>query len=573
MDYSRRINIQNIIQMIDWITISQDSGSGNATITVTADTYSQFVERTASLKVSTVSNKVTRYVTLIQDAETPFTVTPSYITVDGRGGTYNIEIQSDYGWTATTIPAWITLSSDSGSSGTTITASAGTHTGVARNGSITFQNAKGRTATVNLTQGVISVPTPPDNAIYYTVNDGEEPRFEWIREGWGANPTHSGHMMYAGGYWGIEFDAPIYWVPGWYEYLSYNKNATTGTNNINGIWFPKSIEMIGGCAFAYAGGIKKVVFPHDSNLVRVGTMAFDKAGIEELVFGDNTPFLIGYCAFNRNNLTSIHLGVTTRELGGLAFAQNSLSSITFDSATEPIYDEMNGSGPFYGNPSGGTLHIPSGASYTDIFVTGDLHQSWTTVDDNTVPSVAADYVWPTASHDMGRTGHEFYFGSSGFTYDTTEFGTATTGTCGNGYYLRVASTYNVDEDSAHTFTISNAQTATTIERGCRPAYPANNSNWTVPSMNGFGDTYPRTRTVYSKRFAFNLYNKVVNYSDYTLYDFNFEARKWELYAEDKGGSHRNVYARYKVIMENGQYYKYPDDFASIDNKGLKITVQ
>ena len=557
--------------MIDWITISQDSGSGNATITVTADTYSQLVERTASLKVSTVSNRVTRYVTLIQDAETPFTVTPSYITVDGSGGTYNIEIQSDYGWTATTIPAWITLSSDSGSSGTTITASAGTHTGVARTGSITFQNVKGRTATVNLTQGVISVPTPPDNAIYYTVNDGEAPRFSWMREGWGANITAE-HVLQSGGYYAVFFDAPIYWVPGWYQYLGPMKGATSGTNNINGIWFPKSMETIGGYAFAYAGGIKKVVFPHDSNLMYLNTMAFDGAGIEELVFGDNTPAIIGYCAFNNNNLTSIHINVTTRELGGAAFGHNSLSSITFDSATEPVYDEVNSSGPFIGNPSGGTLHIPSGASYTEIFNTGDLHPSWTTVDDNTVPSVAADYVWPTASHDMGKTWHEFYFGSSGFTYDTTEYGTATTGTCGNGYYLRVASTYNVDEDSAHTFTISNAQTATTVERGCRPAYPANNSDWTVPSMNGFGDTYPRIRTLLSKRFAFNLYNKVVNYSEYTLYDFNFEARKWELYAEDKGGSHRNVYARYKVIMENGQYYEYAGDF--YDNKpGLKIIVQ
>ena len=82
--------------MIDWITISQDSGSGNAIITVTADTYSGLIERTENLKVSTLSDSITRYVTLIQDASSPFTVTPSTIYDGGYGGSYRLDVNTPF---------------------------------------------------------------------------------------------------------------------------------------------------------------------------------------------------------------------------------------------------------------------------------------------------------------------------------------------------------------------------------------------------------------------------------------------------------------------------------------------
>jgi hypothetical protein len=182
------------------------------------------------------------------------------------------------------------------------------------------------------------------------------------------------------------------------------------------------------------------------------------------------------------------------------------------------------------------------------------------VNDHAVPSVAADYVWPTASHDVGKIWHEFYFGSSGFTYDTDEYDSQYGGThpisgiCGNGYYLRVYSNYFVDEHSAHTFTISNAQTATTVERGSVPSYPADNSDWLLPEPSG-SQSWPRTRTLISNRYAFTIKTRVQTYvHGYLTSNVDFDANKWELYACPRPGTGKDRYnAIYKIALENGTY--------------------
>ena len=162
--------------MVDWLTISQASGSGNATITITASTYSGLIDRATSLKVSTVSSAISKYVTVQQTAQQPFTASPSSISDGGLGGTYQIEITSSHEWTATTVPAWVTLSQNSGSAGTVITVTLPENQGADRTASLVFTDVKGRTATVSLTQYEVTVPV--DDCL--TIEFEENGQVTWI---------------------------------------------------------------------------------------------------------------------------------------------------------------------------------------------------------------------------------------------------------------------------------------------------------------------------------------------------------------------------------------------------------
>ena len=184
--------------MVDWLTISQASGSGNATITITASTYSGLIDRATSLKVSTVSSAISKYVTVQQTAQQPFTASPSSISDGGLGGTYQIEITSSHEWTATTVPAWVTLSQNSGSAGTVITVTLPENPGADRTASLVFTDVKGRTATVSLTQYEVTVPV--DDCL--TIEFEENGQVVWY-----ADPYYHPNAQYSknGGGW-VNYD-------------------------------------------------------------------------------------------------------------------------------------------------------------------------------------------------------------------------------------------------------------------------------------------------------------------------------------------------------------------------------
>lgn len=100
-----------------WISLSQISGSGNTTITVSVDTYT-LSARTNDLIFSTIDNTAT--VEISQSATIPsLSLSPSTIIAPYTGGTYSLTINSNYYWSIT-VPDNITVSQNSGTGTTTI---------------------------------------------------------------------------------------------------------------------------------------------------------------------------------------------------------------------------------------------------------------------------------------------------------------------------------------------------------------------------------------------------------------------------------------------------------------------
>lgn len=101
-----------------WLSISQLSGSGDTLVTITAATYSEFVERTSSLLVSGITKTVTVPVT--QKNRIPvMTISPNSISVLSASTTSYITVTAEKEWTATSASNWFTFSPTSGGSGTT----------------------------------------------------------------------------------------------------------------------------------------------------------------------------------------------------------------------------------------------------------------------------------------------------------------------------------------------------------------------------------------------------------------------------------------------------------------------
>ena len=106
--------------MVDWINISTNSGSGNATITVTASSYSQLLERSTSLTVRTATKSAV--VGITQRFNSSFTVSPATISaIPYSGASYSITVTANEYWMVNSPTAWwYSLSSYSGGSGTTV---------------------------------------------------------------------------------------------------------------------------------------------------------------------------------------------------------------------------------------------------------------------------------------------------------------------------------------------------------------------------------------------------------------------------------------------------------------------
>lgn len=96
----------------NWLQISQRSGSGNKTITITAATLTQLTDRLADITVRTTDSSVTRTLSVRQSAPAPnFTVTPSAIHFPYEGKSIAITVVSDLPWTWTAFPDWVGVQS------------------------------------------------------------------------------------------------------------------------------------------------------------------------------------------------------------------------------------------------------------------------------------------------------------------------------------------------------------------------------------------------------------------------------------------------------------------------------
>lgn len=359
--------------MIDWISLSQTAGTGNATITVSASSYAEAVDRAAFLKVRTVSNAVQRYVTIQQTAQPPFTVSPSNISVAGSGGTYSISINSTREWSATTVPSWITLSTVSGVSGQTITANIGENYGNSKTGTIYFENAKGQTATVQLTQSTQELPLPTSPyEIWYTTSD--EQIVEVPSSNWGtvlsSNTYENGHGV-------LRFS-------GRPRYIA--EDAFKNSSTLLSVTVPASLSEIGQNAFYGCSNMRSFKSPSDGNLWSVKLQAFCYcSSLSDIQFPDLGPSYIEGCAFQETAISSFVFKESCWFIGYKAFKDcENLTSVTFYhdySAAQPIYHTPCSDHYYYCSSdvfdnvaSTGTVHTPSG-------VTGTTVGNWTNVHD------------------------------------------------------------------------------------------------------------------------------------------------------------------------------------------------
>lgn len=129
----------------DWVTLSQSTGSsGQSTIIVTFAENDGDSARTGSITITdgtrTATVNLTQNYHIVQNY---LTSSPSAITYDYVGGNTYVNINSSAEWTVTSKPDWITLTMDSGVSGTSIlgvSASTNTSTESGRTGNVVLSN-------------------------------------------------------------------------------------------------------------------------------------------------------------------------------------------------------------------------------------------------------------------------------------------------------------------------------------------------------------------------------------------------------------------------------------------------
>lgn len=129
----------------DWVTLSQTTGSsGQSTIIVTFAENTGDSARTGSITITdrtrTATVNLTQNYHIVQNY---LTSSPSAITYDYVGGNTYVNINSSAEWTVTSKPDWITLTMDSGVSGTSIlgvSASTNTSTESGRTGNVVLSN-------------------------------------------------------------------------------------------------------------------------------------------------------------------------------------------------------------------------------------------------------------------------------------------------------------------------------------------------------------------------------------------------------------------------------------------------
>lgn len=103
----------------EWLSVSPMSGSGDATLRLTADANTERESRSAQITAVTKDNSAT--LTLTQKAPQYYlTVTPKTFQCGSEGGVFSVEVSSNVEWTVS-LPQWITCSTTEGSNDMTVT--------------------------------------------------------------------------------------------------------------------------------------------------------------------------------------------------------------------------------------------------------------------------------------------------------------------------------------------------------------------------------------------------------------------------------------------------------------------
>ena len=137
-----------------WLSLSSVSGTGNGTITVTAQANESVVKRIASLTVSNLGSN-SQVITVTQDGAAPvMNLSDKTLTIGAEtGSTKTFTITSNMDWTALSSDYWLSTGKyyGTGNSAITLTADGNPYTS-ARTATITISGTTGTPQTITVTQ-------------------------------------------------------------------------------------------------------------------------------------------------------------------------------------------------------------------------------------------------------------------------------------------------------------------------------------------------------------------------------------------------------------------------------------
>ena len=138
-----------------WATITNPSGTGDATLTVNYEANTGVVRSAIITITGTGTNPASVQVTVNQAAPgTPLlSVTPSSQSVGATAGSTTFSIQTTAAWTASSNQTWATIANPSGTGNATLTVNYQANTGTARSATITVTGTGTSPGSVQVTIG------------------------------------------------------------------------------------------------------------------------------------------------------------------------------------------------------------------------------------------------------------------------------------------------------------------------------------------------------------------------------------------------------------------------------------
>lgn len=103
----------------EWLTVSPTSGTGNATLTLTAQPNNALESRSGEVKASTKDNTAT--LTVTQGFGTFISLLPTSIESGEAGGEFTVSISANIAWAVSQLPDWMTCTPMEGTGDVTVT--------------------------------------------------------------------------------------------------------------------------------------------------------------------------------------------------------------------------------------------------------------------------------------------------------------------------------------------------------------------------------------------------------------------------------------------------------------------
>jgi ABC-type molybdenum transport system ATPase subunit/photorepair protein PhrA len=141
-----------------WLSVNPSNGSGNGTVTLTAEANPTISARTATVTLSGKDVK-SQTVTVTQSpGEAILTVSPANIDIAPTAGDTTITITSNTDWTVASNQTWLSVNPSNGSGNGTVTLTAEANTTSARNAIVTISGKGVNSQTISVHQfGTIGV--------------------------------------------------------------------------------------------------------------------------------------------------------------------------------------------------------------------------------------------------------------------------------------------------------------------------------------------------------------------------------------------------------------------------------